>query len=251
MIKKTAAYFFGCLPHPAQVFLRHRFIYRYLRKTQSTTHYRLKAADQLRCIFIHVPKCAGVSISQTLFGSLGGSHLRAADYQTIYSKREYNEYFKFAFVRNPWDRLASAFFFLKSGGINEGNRNFAQKHLCNYNNFEQFVTEWVTPKNVMRYFHFQPQTHFLCIGDNPPCLNFIGYYENLADDFRYVQKRLGITKELAVLNQTSGKHPDYRTLYNQRMIDIVAKVYARDIALLGYQFDNANLHTMLAVRPPT
>jgi hypothetical protein len=67
---------------------------------------------------VHVPKTAGVAISLALFGNLAGEHASIRDYQTIYPKSVFERYVRFTFVRNPWDRLLSAFSFLKSGGMN-------------------------------------------------------------------------------------------------------------------------------------
>jgi len=88
-----------------------------------------------KCIFVHIPKNGGTSISRA-FSPKGGkpSVPRAQDLDNAKSKyltkhstpdeyvqhlnvttnrREWNpeEWFKFISVRNPWDRLVSAFFF--------------------------------------------------------------------------------------------------------------------------------------------
>jgi hypothetical protein len=209
--------------------------------------YSLTGSENLNCIFIHVPKCAGVSISRALFGGIGPGHLRAADYQIIYTQQEYDRLFKFTFVRNPWDRLASAFFFLKSGGMNDQDRAFREQHLTSFVDFETFVERWINPRNITLYHHFRPQTYYLSMNGRPPHLNFVGYFENLAPDFAFICKKLGINAELAQLNAT-GRERDYRDLFTERMIRIVAEVYQRDIATLGYTFDNSSLPEQLAAR---
>ena len=88
-----------------------------LRQLPPHADYGLAPFDQHRCIFVHVPKCAGVSISRSLFGSLVGTHIAMKSFQLIYTEEEFARYFKFAFVRNPWDRLVSAYRFLKRGGM--------------------------------------------------------------------------------------------------------------------------------------
>ncbi len=76
------------------------------------------------CIFIHIPKCAGVSVCQSLFGNLGPGHLTLRQHQEVLDSRTFDSMFKFSFVRNPWDRLVSAFYFLKQGGYNEADANW-------------------------------------------------------------------------------------------------------------------------------
>ena len=71
--------------------------------------------DQFGRIFVHVPKCGGVSVSRAVFGSVV-QHGTIRTYQSVFSQAEFQSYFKFTFVRNPWDRLFSAWNFIKKGG---------------------------------------------------------------------------------------------------------------------------------------
>jgi hypothetical protein len=239
--------------HLLRQYFRYRFpqeyacLQRYRTETSADGH-SLIPADKIKCIFIHIPKCAGISVGQSLFGSYAGWHLRAAAYQLIYSPKELAQYFKFTFVRNPWDRLASAFYFLKSGGINDIDRAFADQHLAGYNDFNTFVTDWINPENIKLYYHFRPQVDFLCTNGRPPWVDFIGFFENLAADFVYVRDRLAVQADLGFLNRTKSERVDYRSLYNDRTIQIVADVYAEDIAMLQYTFDNSSLAAQLAAR---
>ena len=76
--------------------------------------------DNYRCIFIHVPKTGGMSVRKTLFTKSDlYPHLTIRDYQSLLSEQEVGSYYKFAFVRNPWDRLVSAYSFLRAGGLNK------------------------------------------------------------------------------------------------------------------------------------
>ena len=87
--------------------------------------YTYKPYDDYRCIFVHIPKAAGMSICRSLFGNLAGGHATLSDYQIIFPRLEFESYFKFTFVRNPWDRVFSAYNFLKKGGATEFDRQWA------------------------------------------------------------------------------------------------------------------------------
>ena len=77
------------------------------RRTVFDDGYSYEPYDRYRCIFVHIPKAAGMSVCRSLFGNLAGGHATLADYQIIFARAEFERYFKFTFVRNPWDRFVS------------------------------------------------------------------------------------------------------------------------------------------------
>ncbi len=209
----------------------------------------LKPFIEHKCVFIHVPKAAGISVGTGLFGHVTGFHRSIAGYQTILSQREFETFFKFTFVRNPWDRLVSAYFFLKQGGIGHADRRWAAQHLTPYQSFDAFVRVWVDRENVRSWVHFRPQHLYLCLpGERAPAVDFIGFYENLADDYETIRSRLAIGLPLKQSNVTHSKGRDYRAYYTKETKDIVADAYREDIELFGYDFENTSLERQLASR---
>ncbi len=91
---------------------------------------------------MHIPKTAGISVAESLFGYLP-YHYTLSDYKLIYGRRTFRQYFKFAFVRNPFDRLFSAYRFLMKGGWNEGDRRWAEENIARYDSFAEFVERWL------------------------------------------------------------------------------------------------------------
>ena len=71
-------------------------------------------------------------------------------YCKIFNYKEFNDYYKFTFVRDPWDRLASAYYFLKDGGFHENDKKWYKENLKEYNNFDDFVNNWVNKKNIYK-----------------------------------------------------------------------------------------------------
>jgi hypothetical protein len=189
--------------------------------------------DRYRCIFIHVPKTAGSSIANVLFGSESG-HVRYSDYQRANPKK-FESYFKFCFVRNPWDRLVSSFFFLRAGGMNDLDRAWAAENLAGCADFEDFVSNWLDPARAMSFPHFRPQSWYVADGEDRVRMDFVGRFETLARDFATVAARLGREGRLPVFNKSSHAH--YSTYYTPATRARVGRIYSLDASQLGYTFD--------------
>jgi len=197
----------------------------------------LRSYDEHRCIFVHIPKTAGLSIAKALFGNAGGSHVPLSTYERVFDKAEFDSYFKFAFVRNPWDRVVSAYAYLiDGGGQNEYDEKWGRT-LAAYDGFEAFVTGWLTPGNVREQIHFLPQHEFVCTEGSALGVDFVGRFERIEQDFESVRKKLGIGGALQHLN--ASKRQRYASYYNPKTIGIVADVYQKDIELFGYDFEGS------------
>ena len=253
---KSSETFFR-LPHDLRRVIyqaTHSDEYRKWKRRRSTSErYSYQAFDDLRAIFVHVPKAAGMSVARSLFGGYGGGHTTIAEYQLIFPKRNFDRYFKFTFVRNPWDRALSAYRFLSAGGMNDQDERFRARHLAEYSDFSDFVRRGLTRPTVLGYYHFAPQHHFLCApGQTRPGVDFVGYFENIRNDFKTVSRRIfGEERDLPHENRTgTGVAMDHREAYTDETRRIVGEVYAQDVAMLGYDFDNSSLGAQIAARPP-
>jgi hypothetical protein len=204
--------------------------------------------DQHRCIFVHIPKCAGISVSRSLFGNVSGAHHTLKKFQIMFGPREFSEYFKFSFARNPWDRLVSAYHFLKKGGLTVCDKKWSDKNLAAYPDFDAFVRNGIQQKKILSFPHFRPQVDYICLAKNRSGLDFIGYFENLEKDFAYICEQIKVNTTLQELNRNSSRKRDYRDYYTPETRQIVERIYADDIELLGYSFDNYTLPAMLAAR---
>jgi hypothetical protein len=198
--------------------------------------------DRCKCIFVHIPKTGGVSITNSLFGGKAAGHLSIDEYRLMFDKHDFTQYFKFAFVRNPWSRLLSAYAFLKRGGFHASDRAWAERHLAPFDDFNHFVEGWVKTENILSFPHFAPQHLFICAGgDRTPAVDFLGRFERIDEDFTRLCSYLpGMEeKELLHLNTPpGGKRMDYREIYSSQARRVVEKVYKEDIRVLGYTFDN-------------
>ncbi len=198
--------------------------------------YSLRGYIENKCIFVHIPKCAGISICQSLFGNHGGSHMGIRQYQLAFSKAEFNEFFKFTFVRNPWDRLYSAYQFLSAGGLSKIDKNWFEQNLSKYDGFNSFVIEWLNADSIFSYPHFAPQHYFLENCHNKIEIDFIGRFEALEEGFTQVCHALDIRASLKKKNITADRLNNYKQAYNDDSIDKVRSIYEKDIRIFNYSF---------------
>ncbi len=212
---------------PRQVLRQAPFVMRQIHKWHMYTPYFVAQ----KVIFIHVPKAAGTSVALALFGHDPG-HYTALDYRNRNPGR-FRAYFKFGFVRNPWDRLLSTYVYaFKHTRIYPNNQ---VSFIVEFPTFESFIMEWVNPKNIRRNYFMLPQVDYLCDRRGNLIVDFVGRFENLEEDFEALCSRLQVSATLPMVNATT--HPDYRSQYTKEMADAVASAYRDDIEFFGYDFD--------------
>jgi hypothetical protein len=149
----------------------------------------------------------------------------------------WSSYFKFSITRNPWDRAVSLFFWehRRDPSLVPRRRFYhylgvpfdEQRELRR--RFADFVrTDW---SNNDRFY----------VEDGGLCVDFVIRYERLAEDFREVCRRVGVSSvELPQLKTGLRKRPfHYSVYYDDASRDAVAARHANDIRLFGYEFERA------------
>jgi len=193
-------------------------------------------SDKLRCVFVHVQKTGGSSIEAVLrqndpqIGSplnAGRRHQGALELKSLLPAQRWDSYFKFAFVRNPWDRLVSWYFMCVQATAPNA---FARYVMENVPTFEDFV---VRPTGILERTT-RNQLDYLVDADGRMLVDRVGRYEALDADFSDVMRRLGISGALPRANPSA--HESYRHYYGDDLRAIVARRFARDIEAFGYTF---------------
>ena len=198
-------------------------------------YYAENTFDYFQCIYIHIPKAAGVSVSKALFGNYGAGHKTIKHWKTKFNVYTFNQYFKFTIVRNPYTRLYSAYNFLKSGGINNSDKQFSTDTLKDYPTFEGFINNYLNNRTALSQIHFIPQIYFLTDYDNQISVDFIGKFENLNDSFNFIQSKIGVSSKLLHINASSYKDYSIESIYTKSMINKVNKIYKDDFLRLEYK----------------
>jgi hypothetical protein len=158
-----------------------RFLYSSLKKHDSSF---LKSLFEVQAhlIYIHIPKAGGNSIEKGLKLRKTG-HKPLKLFEIALSEKDYNSAVTFTFVRDPWSRLASAYYYLKSGKGSVEDNFWVKTNLSKINDFKSFVKCYINNKSVYNYFHLIPQIEFVKQWNGVPKVDFIGHLDNIEADF--------------------------------------------------------------------
>ena len=204
-------------------------------------------SHQHRFIFAAVPKTGTHSVRQALrehmseadieqvglfvnkrfpyeeLAAIRHGHLSLAQVRPHVGEEIFDAYFKFAFVRNPFDRFVSycSFMTRAHGDFDRDPRGTMHRIL-----FE------LRPLN---HVHFQPQYTLLTNEAGALEMDFIGRVERMQDDYDAICARIGIpSRPLDRVN--SSRRGDYRQYYDRALREGVAALYRGDLERFGYTF---------------
>jgi chondroitin 4-sulfotransferase 11 len=108
--------------------------------------------DKSSCIFIHIPKSAGTTVSYALYG--GDPWHYSVDECRFIDSEKFDRYYKFAVIRNPISRLVSTYNYAKTHI--EQNPKSSIAFMSKYDSFDDFIMNWLTPENARAHHFFGP-----------------------------------------------------------------------------------------------
>lgn len=198
-------------------------------------------------VFFAVPKTATHTIrealrahkgpedweQQVLFGKqflpipeiarLQHGHISARQIQPLVEPELWESYFKFAFVRNPFDRYVSTCFFL-----NRRDPNFARSAA-------QFMKQALSRPQFRQRVLVKPQYLQLIDASGEIALDYVGRYETLQESFNEICERINIPAT-NLGRKNASDHTTYSEYYDDELRDIVADFYSEDLKRFGYDF---------------
>ncbi len=196
-------------------------------------------------LFVHIQKTGGSSIRKILTEAIPdthsflGTHDQAKQAAEVLGP-EYDSFYKFAFVRNPWDRLVSWYTMIKDRIENRPKHQI--NRLWQYvsetaSSFEEFIekcTDTIDDIDGRKSFMFN-QVDYLTNETGEIIVDFVGRYEEFERDLNIVLQKLQIdVPKIPHVNRSSRGH--YSQYYNDRTKAIVEERYKRDILFFGYKY---------------
>jgi chondroitin 4-sulfotransferase 11 len=202
-----------------------------------------------RCISVHIPKAAGNSVNEA-FGIGWQDHKDLARYETELAPAVFADYYKFAVVRNPWDRLLSDYNYQ----VRKSRPADTKLHLFDERGARRSFAEWTEvalsgrePLPAARWggdvspgiHRFSPQLDWISLRGGI-AVDFVARFERLGEDFQVISRAVGLGRT-NLSRRNPRFHFHYSRYYDAATRDLVANYYARDIAAFGYDFDDRKL----------
>ena len=209
-----------------------------------------------KIIFIHIPKTAGSSINKYLADSVV-LDWKKPNYEVLYgwcpdrkihlqhatskqlletelvTEDQWRTYFKFTFIRNPWDRAYSDYLWIvKDTGVRGSFENYIKKE----GPFKKVLSD--NSEMSYRGDHLTVQSDFF-IASGKQKIDFIGKFEKFNNDIEKIKKQLNLNKEFNFHEKKNHyRFNHYSLFYTNSKKNLVDDIYKKDIEELGYSFED-------------
>jgi len=204
-----------------------------------------------KIIFVPIPKNASRSVAFLINGNNSVYGHSTAECLMRKNKECWDDYYKFCVVRNPYDRIVSAYHHFKTDIVKRGKARGSkprrmQNLLKQYSSFQDFVLNYLKDAELVQLrfvsgadisisptVHFYPQTMWLLnsngkINDNINIFKF----EKLDEVAQKLTTEYDMPNEFPHKNKSTRNH--YSEYYTDELYEIIYEKYRKDFDLLGY-----------------
>jgi len=214
---------------------------------------------QKKFLFVHVPKTGGNSIQNILkdysedklttlakhqdgierFGVRNDTynitkHSTLSHYKSVLDPKTYSTLFKFATIRNPWDRMISCYF-SPHRGITDWNRTSFLELVNRKPTLRYYITEYSFFEKVVRKLGIPIKITKKNLDSD---IDFLIRFENIDDDFELLCEKLDIPySSLPKRNKSNRNH--YSHYYDEELKEIVRTKFIDEITYGNYDFKSA------------
>lgn len=202
---------------------KHRYIFFAVPKTgthsirEALHRYLVKGDWEQQALFgeqlIPIPEIAAIK----------HGHVSVTQMKAVFENHKWDSYYRFAFVRNPFDRFVSTCAFL-----NRENPQFKSNPLLW---MKMALDRPIFRERIL----VKPQSDLLTTAEGELGVNFVGRYEYLQSSLNTVFEHLNLP-EVTLERRNSSNHAHYREYYDDHLRDLVAEFYKTDLELFSYEF---------------
>jgi len=140
------------------------------------------------------------------------------------TEKQYENYYKFTIVRNPWARAYSWY-----KNVMRDEIHLRKLNIKSDLPFKCFLQEFAG-KGLLK-----TQLYWIKDFEGKVPMDYIARFENLSEDANIIFKNLGLDN-LSLPHKLKGAQDDYRNYYDKESIAIIEDVYTEEIELFGYSF---------------
>ena len=194
-------------------------------------------SHEKKFIFIRIGKTGGRSVLTALQEVVPDSiHVRPLHYATYREIRNFvgdevwRSYFKFSFVRNPWDRTVSLFHFLRQYKAKQEKGTWKQYAEASFDEFLDLIEQ----DTSLEAIHHEPQHRFIMDGVNAQ-VDYLGRFETLSSDFNVICEHLGVGHP-ALPHYYKTERENYRHYYDEKTRMKVSERFKKDAEFFSYEY---------------
>ena len=149
-------------------------------------------------------------------------HLTLRQVQASLPFPVWRDYFKFAFVRNPYDRFVSV-----CAMLNRRNPGYRGRETA-------FMKRALTIHRFRQRVLVRPQVDMLVDETGEVGMDYVGRYETLQQGFGEACRQIGIA-EVDLERSNASEHDDCASYYDHELLAAVTAFYRRDFEIFGYE----------------
>jgi len=205
-------------------------------------------SSEKKFVFVHIPKTGGNSLQKTLlehgeyldfidgfikkvvnndpvyfYNHMSTKHCRARDIKYFMGNEAWESHFTFCTIRNPWDRLVSAYFFIAQRKKNQRGK------VVGAMSFDSFARTLCT----LQPYGIKP---FYTDSDDNIIVDRIIRTEDLNQDYNSILQSCNVPPINVVPHVNTSEREHYSHYYNDELIEIVRQAHKHEIEMGGYEY---------------
>jgi hypothetical protein len=195
-----------------------------------------------KVVFIHIPKTAGNSVTRLLTEFAKeeepkspkiAKHAKAQYVKAYLGDEKWEEYFKFSFVRNPWDLMVSSYHWWCKKAVNIKYHKKKADEILKMGSFDSFLDS----KYGKNYINERRGSYYDWLTDTEGniMVDYVGKLETIEDDWKKICQLSGLPHhEIVHVNKTKRK--PYQEYYNKSTRELIENRFSWSIEKFGYKF---------------